>query len=122
MVTPAHLTRLSKGTFIINKLECVGHIQKRLGCRLRAVFFHCSEKVQCDEQRHHFCPGTENSWCKWQSDQITGKETYKTRKSLPSDIKTLIKPIFINLSNNFLLEKCLHHETQNVNKYLNGLI
>ena len=24
-------------TFIINKLECVGHIQKRLGCRLRTL-------------------------------------------------------------------------------------
>ena len=98
-------------TFIINKLDCVGQIQKRLGCRLRtlrqtykgkklsdgkgisgkgrltdrainllqnyfgmAVLFHCSES-ECDEQRRLFCPRTENSWCKWQSDQITGKET-----------------------------------------------
>ena len=158
-------------TFIINKLECVGHIQKRLGCRLRtlgktykgkkisvgkgisgkgrltdrainllqnyfgmaitqnsdvpamkkaigAVLFHCSES-ECDEQRHLFCPRTENSWCKWQSDQIAGKETYKTKISLPSVIKTLIKPIFINLGYNSLLEKCLHHKTQ---KSLNCLI
>ena len=114
-------------TFIINKLECVGHIQKCLGCRLRtlqqaykgkklsdgkgisgkgrltdraisllqnyfgmairqksdvpslkkaigAVLFNCSES-ECDEQRHLFCLRTENSWCKWQSNQITGKET-----------------------------------------------
>ena len=38
------------------------------------VLFHSSES-QCDEQRHLFCPRTKNSWCKWQSDQITGKET-----------------------------------------------
>ena len=86
-----------------------------------AVLFHCSES-ECDEQRHLFCPRTENSWCKWQSDQITGKETYKTKISLPSAIKTLIKPIFVDLSNNSLLEKCLHHKTQNVNESLSGLI
>ena len=161
-------------TFIINKLECVGHIQKRLGCRLRTlrqtykgkklsdvngisdkgrltdrdinlhqnyfgmtarqnsdvpsmkkaigtVLFHCLES-ECDEQRHLFRTRTENSWRKWQSDQITGKETYKTKISLPSAIKTLIKPIFVDLSNNSLLEKCLHHKTQNVNESLNGLI
>ena len=85
------------------------------------VFFHCSES-ECDEQRHFFCPRNKNSWCKWQSDQITGKETYKTKISLPSAIKTLIKPIFVDLSNNSLLEKCLHHKTQNVNESLNGLI
>ena len=94
-------------TFLINMIECVGHIQKCLGCRLRklsdgkgisskdrltdkgiillqsyfgmaikqnndvpsmkkaigAVLFHCS-KSECNEQRHLFCPRTENSWCK----------------------------------------------------------
>ena len=39
-----------------------------------------------------------------------------------SDTKTLIKPIFIDLSNNSLLEKCLHYKTQNTCKSLNGLI
>ena len=160
--------------FIINNLEFVWHIQKRLGCRLRtlpqtykgkklsdgkgisgkgrltdraislpqhyfgmttrqnsdvpsmkkaigAVLFFCWES-ECDEQRHLVCPRTKNSWCKWQSDQITGKETYKTKISLPSAIKTLIKPIFVDLSNNSLLEKCLHHKTQNVNESLNCLI
>ena len=56
------------------------------------------------------------------SDQITGKKTYKTKISLPSSIKTLIKPIFVDLSNDSLLEKCLHHKTQTVNESLNGLI
>ena len=86
-----------------------------------AVLFHCSE-IEWDEQRRLFCPRTKNSWCKWQSDQITGKETYKAKISLPSAIKTLIKPIFVDLSNDSLLEKCLHHKTQNVNESLDGLI
>ena len=159
---------------IINNLEYAGHIQKRLGFRLRtlrqtykgkklsdgkgisgkgrltdraisllencfemairqnsdvpfvkkaigAVLFHCSES-ECDEQRHLVCPRTKNSWCKWESDQITEKETYKAKIILPSAIKTLIKPIFVHLSNDSLLEKCLHHKTQNVNESLNGLI
>ena len=53
---------------------------------------------------------------------MTGNETQKTKISLRSDIKTLIKPIFIDLSNNPLLENCLNHKTQNVNESLNGLI
>ena len=77
---------------------------------------------ECDKQRHLFCPRTESSWCKWQSDQITAKEAYKTKISKPSAIKTLMKPIFVDLSNNFLLEKCFHHKTQNVNESFNGWI
>ena len=68
-----------------------------------AVLFHCSES-ECDEQRDLFCHRAENSWCKWQSDQITGKEAYKTKISLPSAIKTLIKPIFVDLSNALFLK------------------
>ena len=53
-MTPAHLTRLCKAslmgqeTFIINKLECVGHIQKRLGCRLRTLQQTCKGKKLSD--------------------------------------------------------------------------
>ena len=86
-----------------------------------AVLSHCSES-KCDEQHHIFCPRTGNSWCKWQSDQITRKETYTTKISLPSAIKTLIKSVFIDLSNDSLLEKCFHDKAQNINESLNGLI
>ena len=116
---------------IIEKLECVGHIQKRLGTRLRklrsalkgkvlsdgksiggrgrltdvaintlqnyfgmairqnigdlygmkkaigAVLYHCCNVNE--EVRHRFCPRTENSWCKWQLDQINKTKKYKAR-------------------------------------------
>ena len=81
-----------------------------------AVLFHCSES-ECDEQRHLFCPGTENRWCKWNR-----KRNILNKISLPCAIKTLIKPIFVDLCNDSLLEKCLHHKTQNVSEPLNGLI
>ena len=48
MVTLDHLTRLCKANFIrkliINKSECVGHTEKRLGCCLRTLREACKDK------------------------------------------------------------------------------
>ena len=71
--------------------------------------------------------------CKWQSDQMTGLSTYKSYKSkasLPLCIKDILwssdasnSTGFRNLSNDKLLEKCLHNYTQNQNNMsLNNLI
>ena len=79
---------------------------------IEAVLFHCPESERND-QRHFFCPRTEKSLM-WM-ERSTGKETHKTKISSLSAIKTLVKPIFVYLSNNSLLEKCLHRKTQNVN-------
>ena len=49
-----------------------------------------------------------NSWCKWQSDIATGKQTYKKKLNLPVAIMNEIKPVFQNLSDVTMLEKCLH--------------
>ena len=159
----------------ITKGECVGHIQKRVGSRLRklkernkkklsdgkglngkgrltekvintlqnyygmairhnkgelyamkksvaAVLFHCTD-YDDKEFRHRFCLRTADSWCKYQSDKITGKSTYKSDKiDIPVVISNEIKPIFTELSKDSLLEKCLHGQTQNVNESLNGFI
>ena len=79
---------------------------------IEAVLFHCPESEHND-QRHFFCPRTEKSLM-WM-ERNTGKETHKTKISSLSAIKTLVKPIFVYLSNNSLLETCLHRKTQNVN-------
>ena len=55
-MTPAHLRRLCKAnlmgeTFIINKLECVGHIQKNLGCRLHTLQQTCKGKKLSDDKK-----------------------------------------------------------------------
>ena len=145
--------------FTMNKLECIGHVQKRLGSRLRrlvqtykgkvlsddkklngkgrltlkainqlqnyfglairqntnnllamkkaigAVLVHYSEN-ESEELRHLYCPTNENTWCKWQHDRLTGNNTYKSKLKLPEAIKAVIRPIFIELSDNKLLEKC----------------
>lgn len=86
-----------------------------------ALLFHYSEN-QDMEKRHHFCPRGATSWCKYQSDKITGKKTYKASLNIPSAIREKIKPIFVDLSSDELLAKCLHGKTQNVNEALNQII
>lgn len=159
----------------IRKYECVGHVQKRMGTRLRnlrkdmkgkklsdgkmlsgkgrltdkvinvlqncygmairqnkgklyamkksvaAILFHYSENPD-EEDKHKYCPKDMNSWCKYQADKLTQKNTYRAKITLPSAVAQLLKPIFQNLSSDELLEKCTHGRTQNENEALNGII
>jgi hypothetical protein len=161
------------GTVVV-KLECIGHVQKRVGSRLRtlktsykgrkdvdgvavkklthkqinklqnyygiavrqykgdsvyemkkcigAVLYHCSE-ADSDEQQHEMCPRGPDSWCKYQLDIANQTSLYKKSKTLlPKAVKKIIKPIFMSLSDNELLEKCMHGKTQNNNEALNGMV
>jgi len=160
---------------VVEKGECIGHVQKRMGSRLRklkkssnkndiadkkslggkgrlteklinriqnyyglairqnldsvyqmkknirAILLHSSECPSLDE-RHILCPRHELSWCKFQRDKITGLSTYKADQGLPKAVKDFIKPVFDDLSDETLLNKCLHGKTQNDNEALNGLV
>ena len=86
-----------------------------------AVLFHSSD-ISEKSERHKFCPRTRTSWFLWQSNKITGKTTYKTKLSLPLAIKTVLMPIFTDLTSETLLSKYLHGQTQNNNESLNALI
>ena len=86
-----------------------------------AILYHLTENAD-SEERHKFCPRTEDSWCKYQSDKLTGKETYKSKVNLPVAIKSAILPIFQDLSKDELLSKCLRGCIQNANEALNKLI
>lgn len=163
------------GDILPEKLECVGHVQKRLGTRLRklrcdltgkkledgkkikgrgrltdkaintlqnyfgmairqnsssvylmkksigAVLYHCSDVADAT-LRHQFCPRTEDSWCKWQKDRLNNTDTYRQTLNLPMAIKTILEPIFRDLSSDDLLKKCLHGQTQNCNEAFNGVL
>ena len=167
----------------IMKKECLGHVQKRMGTRLRnlrkakkgvlipglqrsgiagigrlsdkninllqnyygmairqnndniyqmkkaigATLYHCTALEE--NIRHQFCPQTVDSWCKWQSDKITGMNTYTPRINLPEAIKDILwsadssqSTIFRDLSDDVLLAKCLHNYIQNQNEALNSVI
>ena len=56
------------------------------------------------------------------SDKITKKSTYKKKLSLALSIKSLLTPVFQDLSKDELLHKCLHGQTQNKNELLNNVI
>ena len=167
----------------IIKLECVGHVQKRLGTQLRnkvkeykgtkspisgkgkltekiinsmqnfyglairqnceslylmkkavgAILWHCTkfdhedderDEIEIEEYRHRFCPPGSASWCKFkkleQSD--SDKFGYNNSINIPEYIHDIIKPIFVKLSSDELLCKCLHGQTQNGNEALNNII
>ena len=80
-----------------------------------AVLFHCSN-LNLESERQKFCPTEEGSWCKWQSDRVTGKAEYKKKLSLPDAVKEKLKPIFAELSSHDLLSKCMHGLIQNANE------
>ena len=155
---------------IPRKLECIGHVQKRVGSRLRklknskkgvklsdgkglagrgrltdgkidilqnyyglairensndvqkmavgiqAALYHVASTDA--KPQHHLCPDGKESWCGYKRE----KDNYQHKSGIPDCIVKEIKPIFDNLSNLDLLQKCTHGLTQNVNECLNGLI
>ena len=82
------------------------------------ILFHCSEhyvgkgkdKRIDNEKRHQFCPRSENSWCKFQKDKITGEPTYKAKINIPEAVRDVLMPIFSyeDLASDKPLKKCLH--------------
>ena len=159
----------------VQKLECVGHFQKRVGTRLGKlksenkgklsdgkpltgkgrltdkvinklqnyfgiairqytrttvfglkksigdVLYNCTDFTE-DETRHQLCPPITDSWCKYQADKINGTNNYKKKPGQPKIICDFIRPVFISLSDEELLKKCLHGKTENNNESLNGVI
>ena len=150
------------GLLVPKKLECCGHVQKRVGTRLRklrktkkgisgkgkltdkaiailqcaygmaikqnlgsvakmrksiaGIVWHYSEGN--DATRHLYCPNPPDpTWCKFKSNS-----NHKPKFTLPANIKDSIKPIFQELADPKLLEKCTHGQTQNVNEALNKIV
>lgn len=150
----------------VNKLECIGHVQKRVGSRLRklkknkkglggkgkltdkfidklqnyygiairsnagnlknmqsaviAAFFHCCSND--NKKMHGQCPVGPDSWCKYQRALYNGHQICDKSPGLPASIVNIIKPTYMSLCDQTLLEKCLHGMTQNRNESLNNVI
>lgn len=86
-----------------------------------AEVFHLGSNDE--EPCHALCPRDKDSWCNYQVAKIN-KTPYKhgEHTHLPKTIMREIKPIFKDLSNDFLLSKCVHGGTQNVSESLNSVI
>ena len=151
----------------VRRLQCVGHVQKRLGTALRklkkevkglggrgkltenlinklqnyygiairsnvgnlaamktsinASFFHCIATKDTPHFHVH-CPDGADSWCRFKQDKVTMKKTYKPSTGVPINVVKEVKPIDARLSEDTLLEQCLHGKTQNQNESLNKMI
>ncbi|XP_039303732.1 uncharacterized protein LOC120357462 [Solenopsis invicta] len=156
--------------FIIQKKECVGHVQKRMGTRLRnakkknkgiggkgagkltdkiiselstyyglaikrnpesveemrnAIWATFDHKRSTDKNPHHErCPKGSTSWCAWRKSEAAGTLSTFTHDKAPlnDEVLNVIRPIYEDLSNDTLLERCLGAYTQNNNESLNALI
>ena len=89
---------------------------------IKAVLRHYTD-FEDKSHRYILCPIGPDSWCKWKkSKNADADENYSPKLNLPEWIYEIIKKDFDELSNNSLLKKCLHWQTQNCNEGLNNII
>ena len=102
--------------WLYNKMLTISTICKNL----YRLFFHNSD-IEDEIIHHQFCPTSKTSWCLWQSDKLPNLFKYQKKLNLPLAIHKVLILIFKDLSNQDLLKKCLHSQTQKSNESLNGI-
>ena len=81
--------------------------------RFLASSFHvASDKDNMYHYTH--CPTGSDNWCKCNANRTNNSQTYKPWPDLPKDIIYKRRPIFLELSKDPELEKCLHGKTQHL--------
>ena len=69
---------------------------------IHASFFHCASSERRDLHTH--CPTGPSSWCGFKRD----RNSFKHSPGLPDAVIAKVKPVCQRLSEDSLLEKCLH--------------
>lgn len=89
---------------------------------IHASLMHCASSK--DRDLHQHCPDGTDSWCKFKKDQVIkpAEPTYKPGPGLPLEVIAELKPVYVRLSDDELLKRCLDGKTQNQNESLNGMI
>ena len=85
---------------------------KNMQAGARATLFYVASSKENNWNQPH-CPEGKDSWRKSHQDRANGTSTYNPGPGLPLDIVMKLKPIFAELREESLLEKCLHGKTQN---------
>ncbi|XP_014478848.1 PREDICTED: uncharacterized protein LOC106746604 [Dinoponera quadriceps] len=150
----------------VKKSECVGHVEKRMGTRLRNVkkdkklggrgmltdvlikkitrYYGLATRRNTDSvqgmkkaiqatldhltstdetPKHGNCPAGTDSWCKWRKAEAAGcAASFKHPPPLHPNVEKHLQPIFDDLSNDSLLERCLGGYTQNANESFNSTV
>ena len=112
LLTEKFINKLQNYYGIAIRSFCHGNINS-LKKAIAAVLYYCSEASSL-EARHQFCPTGLDSWCKYHADKVQAK-TCKLKPGLPATIREFIRPLFLELSDENLLSKCLYGEIQNSN-------
>ena len=99
------------------KKLCVYQMKKNVMALLSHTVLREDFAVQ-----HRYCPAGKESWCAWQRDKEIGTSTYTSKDCLPEVFMDLLKPIFIDLSSETLLKRCVLGVTQNQNESINSLV
>ena len=82
---------------------------------VRASLKHYCSTVE--KPQHEDCPEGYTSWCSYQRDKATGKQTHRLVKNpIPVCIQTLIEPLFNKLSDKTFLEGCKNLLSSNSNE------
>ncbi|GFW84968.1 uncharacterized protein TNCV_682561 [Trichonephila clavipes] len=100
--------------YLIQKIECVGHVQKRMGTRLRKLKLVYSKKKLSDGKTIGGKEMRKAIWAVWGHSCSTDDE--------PMHWFCPTNPNTWYLSHPALLKKCLGGKTQNPNESLNSLI
>ena len=69
---------------------------------------------------HIYCPEGATSWCTYQADIANGTSTHIHGKGLKPEIIKHVNAVFDDLSDETLLNRCLHGKTQNAKRRLMG--
>ena len=67
------------------------------------ALFHCASSEK--NNWHDHCPKGQDSWCKFPQDAVKGTNTFILGSDLPHSIVSHVKPIFMELSEDALLQK-----------------
>ena len=96
---------------------------RQMKAAIAAMLQHCAKKDGEDkDDRHKYCPQDITTWCKDQKSKIDGTEFKGDRINISEPIYQLIRPLWLRLSENSLLGKCIHGRTQNVNEAFNAFV
>ncbi|KAE8746814.1 hypothetical protein FOCC_FOCC006449 [Frankliniella occidentalis] len=86
-----------------------------------AIFYHMSSSDA--KPTHQFCPKGAESWCKYQK-AVAAKtvKKFKHKQGVPLPCMEACKKVFVDLTSDELLARCIGGYTQNPNESVNNLI
>jgi hypothetical protein len=72
-----------------------------------AILYHCIESEN-DKQRHIIGPDGANSWCHFKRSRVNRKPPGKNGINLHEWMLPMLTPLFPELSDDLISEKCMH--------------